>query len=81
MTWRQKLGFTLSLMLSDRRASLRGFGVLAPDFPVSFNPTYELPTSHCFPSNLQPSSLPPYSLSFPYLNRAIAPCSTNSARA
>ena len=42
MTWGVKLGFTLSLMLSDESASMRVFGVSAPDFSPSFNPTYRL---------------------------------------
>ena len=42
MTWVVKLGFTVSLMLSNGSASLRVFGVAAPDFSPSFNPTYRL---------------------------------------
>ena len=42
MTWGVKLGFALSMMLSDESASMRVFGVSAPDFSPSFNPTYRL---------------------------------------
>ena len=68
--FRRKLGFTVSLMLSDEAASVWVFGVAAPDLSPSFNPTYRL----SFPVRYPPPSLP-------YLNRAIAPCSANSARA
>ena len=42
MTWGVKLGFTLSLMLSDESASMRVFGVSTPEFSVSFIPTHGL---------------------------------------
>ena len=42
MTWGVKLGFTVSLMLSDESASMRVFGVSESDFASSFNPTYRL---------------------------------------
>ena len=37
-----KLGFTVSLMLSDEAASVWVFGVAAPDLSPSFNPTYRM---------------------------------------